>query len=97
MKRIGTINLTQNPLTHLDITPLLETPMYTEKALGEQPFIIDNHVIIQIAKSRKDDVTQILERPDVVVDDHNGHFAIEYEFGYQWIRYLMANHEMEWI
>ncbi|MCK5389211.1 MAG: hypothetical protein KAJ36_01895, partial [Candidatus Thorarchaeota archaeon] len=50
LKRIGKIDLSNNKITHLDITPIREIPMFTEKALGESPFVIDEEVIIQIAK-----------------------------------------------
>ena len=97
LERIGRIDLTNNPMTHLDITPLIEMPMYTEKALGETPFVIDESVVIQIEKSRKEDIERILELPDVILDYHDGHFAIEYEFGHQWLKTLMTEHEIQWI
>ena len=97
LKRIGKIDLSNNKITHLDITPIREIPMFTEKALGESPFVIDEEVIIQIAKNTERDLQDINSRPDRVVKDHDGHFAIEYEFGHQWVRKLFANHIVEWI
>jgi len=97
LKRIGKIDLSNNKITHLDITPIREIPMFTEKALGETPFVIDEDVIIQIAKNKERDLQEISSRPDRVVEDHDGHFAIEYEFGHQWIRKLFANRTVEWI
>ncbi len=97
LKRIGKIDLSNNKITHLDITPIREIPMFTEKALGETPFVIDEDVIVQIAKNNERELQEINSRPDKVVKDHDGHFAIEYEFGHQWIRKLFANHSVEWI
>ncbi len=97
LKRIGKIDLSNNKITHLDITPIREIPMFTEKALGETPFVIDEDVIVQIAKNNERELQEINSRPDKVVIDHDGHFAIEYEFGHQWIRKLFANHSVEWI
>jgi len=97
LKRIGKIDLSNNKITHLDITPIRETLMFTEKALGENPFVIDEEVIIQIGKNKERELQEINSRPDRVIEDHDGHFAIEYEFGHQWIRKLFANHSVEWI
>ncbi len=97
LKRIGKIDLSNNKITHLDITPIREVPMFTEKALGKTPFAIDEEVIIQIAKNKERELQEINSRPDRVIEDHDGHFAIEYEFGHQWIRKLFANHSVEWI
>lgn len=97
LKRIGRIDLSNNKITHLDITPISEISMFTEKALGESPFVIDEEVIIQIAKNKERELQEINSRPDRVIEDHDGHFAIEYEFGHQWIRKLFANHTVEWI
>jgi len=97
LKRIGKIDLSNNKITHLDITPIREILMFTEKALGETPFVIDEEVIIQIAKNKERELQEINSRPDRVIEDHDGHFAIEYEFGHQWIRKLFSNHSVEWI
>ncbi|MHA1615631.1 MAG: hypothetical protein ACTSYJ_12360 [Candidatus Thorarchaeota archaeon] len=97
LKRIGKIDLSNNKITHLDITPIRETLMFTEKALGENPFVIDEEVIIQIGKNKERELQEINSRLDRVIEDHDGHFAIEYEFGHQWIRKLFANHSVEWI
>ncbi|MCK4566710.1 MAG: hypothetical protein KAU48_05305, partial [Candidatus Thorarchaeota archaeon] len=97
LKRIGKIDLSNNKITHLDITPIRDIPMFTEKALGEAPLVIDEDVVIQIAKNKMNEIEEINSRPDRVVEDHDGHLAIEYEFGHQWIRKLFANHSVEWI
>jgi hypothetical protein len=97
LERLGSLDLSGNKITHLDITPILELPMFTERALGNQPFIIDPDVVIQIEKDMKDEVSKIVSRPDYVVDDHDGHYAIEYEFGHQWLQKLFNTHTFEWI
>ncbi|MGY5879464.1 MAG: hypothetical protein RTV31_04390 [Candidatus Thorarchaeota archaeon] len=97
LKRIGKIDLSNNKITHLDITPILEMPMFTEKALGEPPFVVDEDVVIQIAKSREQDAIDIIGRPDKVIDDHDGSFAIEYEFGHKWLKNFIDSHTVEWI
>jgi hypothetical protein len=97
LERLGSIDLSQNSITHLDLTPILETPMFTEKALGEPAFIIDLDVTIQISKEKKSDLEKILARPDKVVDEHKGSYAIEYEFGHQWLKNLLDTHSVEWI
>jgi len=96
LKRIGRLDLSNNKITHLDITPILAMPMFTEKALGEVPFVIDEDVVIQIAMS-KEETARIIARPDKVISDHGGSFAIEYEFGHQWLRKLSHTHTIEWI
>lgn len=97
LKRIGRLDLSNNKITHLDITPILEIPTFTEKALNEPSFVIDSEVIIQIAKNKENAVKKIISRPDRVVEDHDGSFAIEYEFGHQWIRKLVDTHSIDWI
>ena len=95
LERIGRIDLSENNITHLDITPILETPTFTEKALGEPAFVIAPDVIIQIEKEKEEEIPKILERPDAVAKDHDGCFAIEYEFGHQWLKKLLDNHTLE--
>ena len=97
LERVGSIDLSENRITHLDITPILETPTFTEKALGRETFVIDQDVVIQIAKKKEDEIQEILSRPDKVVEDHNGSFAIEYEFGHQWLQKLLEINPVEWI
>jgi hypothetical protein len=97
LKRIGKIDLSNNKISHLDITPILEMPMFTEKALGEPPFVIDEDVVIRITKSREQDIIDIISRSDRVVEDHDGSFAIEYEFGHEWLKNLIESHTVEWV
>ncbi|MGY5859212.1 MAG: hypothetical protein RTU63_07575 [Candidatus Thorarchaeota archaeon] len=97
LKRLGKLDLSNNKITHLDITPILEMPMFTEKALGEPPFVVDSDVIIQIAKSKEKDAIKIIKQPDKVIDDHKGHFAIEPEFGHKWLKNLIDSQTVEWI
>jgi hypothetical protein len=97
LKRIGSIDLSQNRITHLEITPILETPMFTQKALGESPFVIDPEVVLQIERKSEDRISEILARPDKIVDEHQGSYAIEYEFGHQWLKELLDNHKFELI
>lgn len=97
LKRLGKIDLSNNKITHLDITPILEILMFTEKALGEPPFVIDQDVAIQIAKKREEDVIQIIGQPDKVIEDHKGHFAINPEFGHKWLKNLIDTNRVEWI
>jgi hypothetical protein len=97
LDRIGSIDLSENRIDHLDITPVLEKPTFTEKALGEFPFVIDPGVTIQIEKKKESEVPQILKLEDRVIEDHDGHFAIEYEFGHQWLKILLETHPVEWI
>lgn len=97
LERIGSIDLSENKITHMDITPILETPTFTEKALGRQAFVIDPDVIIQIEKKKQEEIPRILEQPDTVVESHDGSFAIEYEFGHQWLKKLLDTHSVEWI
>ncbi|MBN2228444.1 MAG: hypothetical protein JW779_02550 [Candidatus Thorarchaeota archaeon] len=97
LKRIGHLDLSQNKITHLDITPILDIPMFTEEALGESPFATDQDVIIQISKNKEQEIDEILKRPDKIVEDHDGSFAINYEFGHQWLRKLLESYTIEWI
>jgi hypothetical protein len=97
LKRIGKIDLSENKITHLDVTPILEIPTYTETALGEPPFVIDSEVIIQIEKKRERDIPKIVAQPDAIIEDHEGHYAIAYEFGYQWLKKLLDTHTIDWI
>ncbi|MHA1637658.1 MAG: hypothetical protein ACTSUO_00025 [Candidatus Thorarchaeota archaeon] len=97
LERIGSIDLSENRITHLNITPILEKPMFTERALGRPPFVLDEGVTIQIDKKMESELPMILKQPDSVVDDHDGEFAIEYEFGHQWVQKLMDSHSVEWI
>ncbi len=97
LKRIGKIDLSNNKITQLDITPILEMPMFTEKALGEPPFVVDEDVIILISKNREQDIIDIISRSDKVVEDHDGSFAIEYEFGHEWLKNLIESHTVEWV
>ncbi|MGY5863596.1 MAG: hypothetical protein RTV41_03270 [Candidatus Thorarchaeota archaeon] len=97
LERLGSINLSENKITHLDITPIIGIPTFTEKTLGDPPFVIDPDVIIQIEKNRREDVSKILEMPDAVVEDHEGIFAIENEFGHQWLKTLLCKHTVDWI
>ncbi|TFG30316.1 leucine-rich repeat domain-containing protein [Candidatus Thorarchaeota archaeon] len=97
LKRLGKLDLSNNKITHLDVTPILEMPMFTEKALGEPPFLVDEDVVIQIAKRREQNVVEIIGIPDKVIDDHDGHFAIEYEFGHKWLKNLIDTNRVEWI
>jgi hypothetical protein len=97
LKRLGKLDLSNNKFTHLDITPILELPMFTEKALGEPPFAVDEDVTIQISKSREKDAIQIIRRPDKIVEEHDGHFAIEPEFGHKWLKNLIDTNRVEWI
>ncbi|MHA2200446.1 MAG: hypothetical protein ACXABN_11235 [Candidatus Thorarchaeota archaeon] len=97
LERLGSINLSENKITHLDITPMIGIPTFTKKALGNSPFVIDHNVVIKIEKKKQDEVSKLLEMPDVVVEDHDGSFAIEYEFGHQWLKTLLEKHTVEWI
>ena len=97
LKRIGKIDLSNNKITHIDITPILEMPMFTEKALGEQPFVVDEDVVIQIAKSKEQEVIDIIGRPDKVIEDHEGSFAVDPEFGHKWLKNFIDSHTVEWI
>ena len=45
----------------------------------------------------ENDLPRILKQPDKVIDDHDGEFAIEYEFGHQWLQKLLDSHTVEWI
>ncbi|MHA2116507.1 MAG: hypothetical protein ACXABM_13495 [Candidatus Thorarchaeota archaeon] len=97
LERLGSINLTENKITHLDISPIIGIPTFTKKALGTPPFVIDPDVVIQIDKSKQEDVSKILEKIDIVIEDHEGSFAIEYEFGHQWLKALLETHSVDWI
>jgi len=97
LKRIGKIDLSSNKITHVDITPILEMPMFTEKALGEPPFLVDEDVVIQIAKSREQDAIDIIGRPDKLIEDHVGSFAVDPEFGHKWLKNLIDSHTIEWV
>ncbi|TFG32471.1 hypothetical protein EU527_09965 [Candidatus Thorarchaeota archaeon] len=97
LKRIGRIDLSENRITHLDITPILDIATFTENALGEPTFIIDSDVIIQIEKKRQDDIPTILSKKDKIVEEHKGSYAIDYEFGHQWLRKILDTHSVEWI
>ena len=97
LKRIGKIDLSNNKITHLNITPILAMPMFTEKALGEQPFVIDEDVVIQIAKNKEQETIEIIGRPDKVIEDHDGSFAVDPEFGHKWLKNLIDSHTVEWI
>ena len=96
LKRIGRIDLSENKITHLNITSILETPTYTENALGEPPFVIDSEVIIQIEKKRERDIPKVLAQPDAIIEDHKGCYAIACEFGHQWLKKLLDTHTIEW-
>lgn len=97
LARIGKINLSENKISHLDITPILETPTFTERAYGKPTFVIDTDVIIQIDKKMENELPRILKQPDRVIDNHVGEFAIEPEFGHQWLQKLLDTHSVEWI
>ena len=97
LKRIGKIDLTNNKITHLDVTPIIAKPMFTERALGEPSFSIDEEVVIQIAKSKEKEVIALIGKPDEIVEDHKGSFAIEYEFGHKWLKNVIDSHDVEWI
>ena len=97
LKRIGKIDLSNNKITHLDLTPILEMPMFTENALGEPPFLIDEDVVIQIAKNNEQDAIEIIGRPDKVIEDHDGSFAVDPEFGHKWVKHVIDSHTVEWI
>ncbi len=97
LTRIGSIDLSENRISHLDITPILEKPMFTEQTLGESPFVLDANVIIQIDKKMKPELPRILKQSDTVIDVHDGEFAIEPEFGHQWLQKLLDSHTIEWI
>ena len=97
LKRIGKIDLSNNKITHLDITPILEMPMFTEKALGEPPFVVDEDLVIQIAKSKEQEAIEIIGRPDKVIEDHEGAFAVDPEFGHKWLKNFIDSHTVEWI
>ncbi len=97
LKRIGKIDLTNNKITHLDLTPIIDKPMFTERALGEPSFSIDEDVVIKIAKSREKEVIHFINLPDRIIDDHEGSFAIEYEFGHKWLKNIIDSHDVEWI
>jgi hypothetical protein len=97
LKRIGKIDLSNNKITHLDITPILEMPMFTEKTLGEPPFVIDPDVIIQIAKNREQAAIDIIGQPDRIIEDHVGSFALDPEFGHKWLKNLIDTYDVEWV
>lgn len=97
LKRIGKVDLSNNKITHLDITPILEIPMLTEKALGEPIFVVDEDVVIQIAKSKEQEAIEIIGRPDKVIEDHRGSFAVDPEFGHKWVKHIIDSHKVEWI
>lgn len=97
LARIGRIDFSENKISYLDITPILEKPMFTERALGGPPFALDATVTIQIDKNMESELSRILDQPDRVIDDHDGEFAIEYEFGHQWLQKLLDSHSVEWI
>jgi hypothetical protein len=97
LARIGSIDFSENMISHLDITPILEKPTFTERALGRPPFVLDTDVIIQIDKKMESELPKILKQPDRIIDDHDGEFAIEYEFGHQWVQKLLDTHSVEWI
>ncbi|MHA2424661.1 MAG: hypothetical protein ACXAEF_07720 [Candidatus Thorarchaeota archaeon] len=97
LERLGNLDLTDNSIEQLNITPIITMPMFTEKALGRVPMALDDSVTLQIDKTREQDIEKILELPDVILDYHDGHYAIEYEFGHQWLRKLMQEHKVEWI
>ena len=71
--------------------------MFTERALGEPSFSIDEEVVIQIAKSKEKEVIALIGKPDEIVEDHKGSFAIEYEFGHKWLKNVIDSHDVEWI
>jgi len=81
----------------LDVTPILTMPMFTEEALGEPPFVVDEDVVIQIAKSREQDAIDIIGCPNKIIDGYDGSFAIEYEFGHKWLKNIIDSHSIEWI
>ncbi|MHA1908157.1 MAG: hypothetical protein ACW98Y_12735 [Candidatus Thorarchaeota archaeon] len=97
LERIGSINLTENRISHLDISPILEKPMFTERALFRPPFVLDANVIIQIDKKMEEEIPRILKQPDTMIDDHEGEFAVNPEFGHQWLQKLLDAHTIEWI
>ncbi len=97
LKRIGKIDLSSNKIARLDITPILEIPMLTEKALGEPVFVVDEDVVIQIAESKEQEAIEIIGRPDTVIEDHRGHFAVDPEFGHKWVKHVIDSHKVEWI
>ncbi len=97
LSRIGSINLSKNNIGHLDISGILEKPMFTEQALGEPPFLLDSNVILEIPKKMKDEIPNILGIPDREFEEHDGEFAIDPEFGHQWLKKLLDDHPVEWI
>jgi len=97
LARIGKIDLSENKISHLDITPILEKPMFTERTLGEPSFVLDTDVVIQIDKKMEKELPRILKQPDRVIDDHDGEFALDPEFGHQWLQKLLDTHSVEWI
>ncbi|MFW9920331.1 MAG: hypothetical protein ACFFED_12080, partial [Candidatus Thorarchaeota archaeon] len=97
LERIGRIDLRQNSISRLNLTPLLEMPMLSMNNLGSQPFQIDNTVVLQIDSSRKKEIEGILEIPDYTNEDHFGDYPIEYVFGHQWLGSLLSKHSIEWI
>jgi hypothetical protein len=96
LKRIGSLNLTENRIQRLDITPIIDIPMFTEAAFGEEVFAVDPEVIIEISRNRKNDVNTLTSREAALVPDHDGHFAIEYEFSHEWLEKLLSDHSVEW-
>ncbi|TXT54561.1 MAG: hypothetical protein BAJATHORv1_60057 [Candidatus Thorarchaeota archaeon] len=97
LERIGKIDLTGNQITHLDITSIIEIPMFTENTLGESAFNIDENVVIQISVKKQDTIKSIIQKPDKVIEEHKGYFSVIPEFGHKWLKKLIDKHDLEWI
>ncbi|MBD3407351.1 MAG: hypothetical protein GF411_14635 [Candidatus Lokiarchaeota archaeon] len=97
LRRIGSIDLTENEFTHLDITPILDKPMFTEKTFTESVFKVDENVMIQIDKTKQDEIDSLIAKEDTMIEEHQGYLTVLPEFGHHWLEDLIEKHDVEWI
>ncbi len=90
-ERIGQIDLFENELTEVDITPILEKPM----CIYVIAFGIDSDVKV-IIRSTREKVEELIRRPDEKVITQTKHGPSENMFGYSWLQYVLDNHIVEW-
>lgn len=91
-ERLGQIDLLDNELTEVDITPILGKPMCIYHGIA---FSIDSDVKV-IIRSTREKVQELIRRPDEKVITQTKHGPSENMFGYSWLQYVLDNHIIEW-
>ena len=88
---LGQIDLSENKISALDVTPIMEKRMNMEYGL-----ILDEGTKILIKGKSEEEVQEILEKPDQTERILYMGREVESIFSYGWLRKITEEHDIEW-